>query len=1073
MSIICEEVFDEISIPSEEEIRDYATKIGIDPDSEPQLLPLAAEGLMKALPPGWKPCYDDKSKSYYYYNNLTKKTQWEHPLDDIYRGLVKKARTESQSFSLQDNREDMTYVTDDILSMDEQPILNIPPKKLDSLPLGARKKDIKLSPLKMSPSASPKRELKLFKQKSEDFAVGTKKLSLGFSSLDEDGSFDKHPRSLDNKTELKVSGGGSMFLKSNTMRKSSDAVLSPPTGKLEALQDSQQPRSILREKNSIEHSKSLEFDKLTTFDKSEKDDDDKKSVRFNLDNNTDIGITFSDKSSSEEEIINSDKNKPEEIINVKVTPSKSRFTVNPVLEPVKVNNSLKVVKPNPKDFIKPKLTLNKSSDSDEDTRSIEKQGIVNPEAFFDTDNSDSSPSEKLTEKSRKLQEKVEKKLEKLKLDIWEEKNEEMSKYKLDLENSHKQELKRILMEEQSNQEEIKKAEIEKLKEEINKNHEQLMKEERNKMEERLSVLKNDLETEFKEEEERMKISIEAKKEELEKYYEEKLVETEKELAERVEKNRDELIFNHNADIEQLKQNHSIIIEELKKEFQAEEQILRKEHQTKMTELKVKFKNEQDQEKGKSVCDERTYEKLRCEKRLLEDKYRCLKEKYLKLKTEVKMLNEKKNRRKEQSTATTNTTGSETEQSNSNNKDRQFFDKPPTPKQNRSSHDGTQKKVEMKNVKQIIIQELDTSISDNCYQSDDKTNQNDKDSSESMNPGRSRKKIFSRLKSSSTSRINNNSKTRKPQRPCSPVENLRRQLQKLEDLEDQFPENPQSDTYHLRYPFSDGQKFEGSSELEFFRHRIHLERDSIKRAKESLRSQKSLFQQRQKELKLKHGTMARHTLQQLCQEEKELTDMEVNLHRTRSLLGEKVIRLRHLEQSLQRANMQNDQKNEDTTLSDISSHSASSGISSTEFATADNYGKIVLNREKLQESSEIIQSLENLNSEIREIWDVLRTQQQQTNIAQVIPPLVYPDLGWPVLAGSTSLPAPPSIPTLADRLHNYRQHVVLANAQSTVVTHANQGATTTLVERTRNLRHWLRQTGIDVGGNESGPPQTTL
>lgn len=125
-------------------------------------------------------------------------------------------------------------------------------------------------------------------------------------------------------------------------------------------------------------------------------------------------------------------------------------------------------------------------------------------------------------------------------------------------------------------------------------------------------------------------------------------------------------------------------------------------------------------------------------------------------------------------------------------------------------------------------------------------------------------IIYRFKSSSTSRINSNSKTKKPQRPCSPVENLRRQLQKLEDLEDQFPENPQSDTYHLRYPFSDGQKFEGSSELEFFRHRIHLERDSIKRAKESLRSQKSLFQQRQKELKLKHGSMARHTLQQLCQ-----------------------------------------------------------------------------------------------------------------------------------------------------------------------------------------------------------------
>ncbi|KAJ8964909.1 hypothetical protein NQ317_005121 [Molorchus minor] len=69
------------------------------------------------------------------------------------------------------------------------------------------------------------------------------------------------------------------------------------------------------------------------------------------------------------------------------------------------------------------------------------------------------------------------------------------------------------------------------------------------------------------------------------------------------------------------------------------------------------------------------------------------------------------------------------------------------------------------------------------------------------------------------------------------------------------------------------------------------------------------------------------------------------------------------------------------LYDISSHSASSGISSTEFATADNYSKGVVTTDKYQESSEIIQSLENLNSEIREIWDVLRTQHQQTNIAQ--------------------------------------------------------------------------------------------
>lgn len=37
------------------EIRDYAAKIGIDVASEAHLLHLARDGLMQALPPGWKP----------------------------------------------------------------------------------------------------------------------------------------------------------------------------------------------------------------------------------------------------------------------------------------------------------------------------------------------------------------------------------------------------------------------------------------------------------------------------------------------------------------------------------------------------------------------------------------------------------------------------------------------------------------------------------------------------------------------------------------------------------------------------------------------------------------------------------------------------------------------------------------------------------------------------------------------------------------------------------------------------------------------------------------------------------
>ena len=69
---------------------------------------------------------------------------------------------------------------------------------------------------------------------------------------------------------------------------------------------------------------------------------------------------------------------------------------------------------------------------------------------------------------------------------------------------------------------------------------------------------------------------------------------------------------------------------------------------------------------------------------------------------------------------------------------------------------------------------------------------------------------------------------------------------------------------------------------------------------------------------------------------------MSLHRTRSLLGEKIIHLRHLEQSLERvANAKRNEndtsapatataKSDEVTLSDMSS--ASSGFSSTDLGT---------------------------------------------------------------------------------------------------------------------------------------------
>ncbi|GJQ83152.1 hypothetical protein Trydic_g15387 [Trypoxylus dichotomus] len=617
-TIVCEEVFDEISHPSVEEIIEYAAKIGIDPENEPQLLPLAAEGLMKALPLGWKPCYDEKRKSYYYYNNATGRTQWEHPLDEIYRGIVVKKRAESQSLSLGEPTEDATYTRDDLPSYEEPPHLPHAPKSLEPLPLGARKKEIKLSPLKAKPkigevksklSESPKNETfypKLLKQKSED-RIGS---GMPFRKLNihKFNSFDDKKEDV-SRSEFRLAGGGAMFLKTNTT-KTDNLITSPlPQSKDFLSPDTHtQPRGILRER-SLENSRSMEFPKS---DRSDKDDDDKKSVRFNLDNNPDITFDFSDKSLSDEELKDI-KNEANEIINITISSKpKSRFIVSPVKDifdkyaeeekrtedaedKKKEPSNLKLIKPDPKDFIHPKLKPSESnenlSDSDdsvlksitkEDKRieNMRKISVESDLSAITSQNHDENDglmeiiaSRNRIKMEKEMREKIEAELEDIKKTIWEEKNEELMKYKQQIQISQKSELERILIAEKQKQEDVIKEELEKLRIEMEARTIGTLNEEKSKLEEILRNKKSDLDEQHqKKEEELLKTAEEAfeiKKKEVEAMNREKLDLIERELNEHLDKRKDELIVSHNAILDQIKQKHLAIIEEMKKDFRAE------------------------------------------------------------------------------------------------------------------------------------------------------------------------------------------------------------------------------------------------------------------------------------------------------------------------------------------------------------------------------------------------------------------------------------------------------------------------------------------------------------------------
>lgn len=91
-------------------------------------------------------------------------------------------------------------------------------------------------------------------------------------------------------------------------------------------------------------------------------------------------------------------------------------------------------------------------------------------------------------------------------------------------------------------------------------------------------------------------------------------------------------------------------------------MARKVYKQRLEEVRGDFSKEIDKE-AKNISERASrqetvdFEKIRCEKRLLEDKYKTLKEKYLKLKNDVRLAVERRSKRKE-----SNTTASETERS---------------------------------------------------------------------------------------------------------------------------------------------------------------------------------------------------------------------------------------------------------------------------------------------------------------------------------------------------------------------------------------------------------------------------
>ncbi|XP_026730483.1 centrosomal protein of 164 kDa isoform X2 [Trichoplusia ni] len=346
--VVCREIFDENSQPSAEEISDYAHQLGIDPESESHLLPLAKDGLMQALPAPWKAYYDEKIQSHYYYNEDTKSTQWEHPLDNVYRELVKKARDASMQddtcasvqelLTSEENTKNLERVetkveSDEELSTDSEnhasdvrenatltgprrltPLGRPPPSPLSRL--DKKLSDTRISPLRRSvdgslsgkpnlmrntsdrdllsrPAFGAERPKLLFKQQSEIID-----LKMHVLNSPEEENFSPLLKTSKIDRGFPLTGKGNMFLKI-----SKSDLPSPETDKsfpLDSVTKSDPPKGILREKLSETLHKKVDSIIIGRHKQPSSFEEDRKSVRFKLENLPEPTVSPGSNSSSEQ-----------------------------------------------------------------------------------------------------------------------------------------------------------------------------------------------------------------------------------------------------------------------------------------------------------------------------------------------------------------------------------------------------------------------------------------------------------------------------------------------------------------------------------------------------------------------------------------------------------------------------------------------------------------------------------------------------------------------------------------------------------------------------------------------------
>ncbi|RLN91215.1 hypothetical protein BBJ28_00018105 [Nothophytophthora sp. Chile5] len=100
-SIVLEEEIDPNYEPTEKEVLEYATWLGMDLEVERDLFWIAREGLKASQFLNWKPCKTTDTEEIYYFNFATGQSTWDHPCDEFYRNLYEEHKKKHQAKDVQ------------------------------------------------------------------------------------------------------------------------------------------------------------------------------------------------------------------------------------------------------------------------------------------------------------------------------------------------------------------------------------------------------------------------------------------------------------------------------------------------------------------------------------------------------------------------------------------------------------------------------------------------------------------------------------------------------------------------------------------------------------------------------------------------------------------------------------------------------------------------------------------------------------------------------------------------------------------------------------------------------------